>query len=674
MQKYIANTYEIIAQIGMGNSGIVYKARHRNLDKFVVLKKIKVNTANIAANRAEADVLKNLKHAYLPQVMDFVEDNGDIYTVMEFISGNSFKQYLDVGTVFPEKSGIIWMKQVASTLCYLHSQKPPVIHSDLKPGNLMLTDSGNVCLIDFNISFSLGGNGFVNGYTKNYASPEQIRAWQYNQTQPDPFLKKRIDKRADIYSMGATFYHIMTGNRPMPDDNGYVQDIREKKPELNPLFAAVIMKCLEPELTKRYQRAEDVLYDLQTMPQRSQEYRSLLRKQRIIFGVLTGGMILSAALALAGYFCMDSEKMTIYEDTVAQEEQCIKNGDYDQIEDYYQKAVRLYPGKIDAYLQKALALNKQKEYEKCIDFIDTKILDNESAMNDGCGDSVYYLLGDCYSQLGEYEKAADYYNSAIEINPENSDYYRDGAIMEAYCDNTEKAEELLAAAKEKGLGGTEVNYVEGEIKFSIGDYESARSIFQECIEGSDDAYVQMRSYIMEAKCLDQLDDSTDGKKKKVKLLKKARKELPKENNIGVLEELAQTYSDLGKETENAEYYQKALSVLEQIRSQGMENYSTGYNISVLYQNLGDYSSAEQELLQLLEDYGEDYKTYKSLAFLEVSRQSQLSNEQRDYSKFEKYYEKAHNLYQEQLSSNANDMEMDRLEELHSQAVDSGWLC
>ena len=88
MQKYIANTYEVIAQIGMGNSGIVYKARHRNLDKFVVLKKIKANAINIADNRAEADVLKNLKHAYLPQVMDFVEDNGDnLFIAVSFLLG-----------------------------------------------------------------------------------------------------------------------------------------------------------------------------------------------------------------------------------------------------------------------------------------------------------------------------------------------------------------------------------------------------------------------------------------------------------------------------------------------------------------------------------------------------------------------------------------------------------
>lgn len=673
MQKYIANTYEVIAQIGMGNSGIVYKARHRNLDKFVVLKKIKANAINIADNRAEADVLKNLKHAYLPQVMDFVEDHGDIYTVMEFISGNSFKQYLDAGTAFPEKSEIIWMKQVAATLCYLHNQKPPIIHSDLKPGNIMLTNSGNVCLIDFNISFSLGGNGFVNGYTKNYASPEQIRAWKYNQTQPNPSLRKKIDKRSDIYSMGATFYHIVTGSKPMPDDNGYVQDIWEKKPEMNQLFGAVIMKCLEPDLKKRYQRTEDVLYDLQTMAQRSKEYRSLLRKQKIISGVLAGGMILFAGLALAGYFRIDSEKMARYEDNVAQEEKCIKNGDYDQLDEYYQQAVKLYPGKMDAYLQKALALNRQKEYEDCINFINTNILNSKSVMNDDSEDSVYYLLGDCYSQLEDYEQAAEYYNSAIEANPENGNYYRDGAIMEAYCGNTDKAQELMETAKEKGLDTIEVNYVDGEIKYSKGDYEDARSIFQKCIEDSDDAYIQMRSYIMEAKCIDKQDDSVDGKKRKMKLLKKAKKELPKENNIGILEELAQTYSDLGNDTGDIDYYQKALSVFEQIQSQGMGNYSTGYNISVLYQNMGDYDSAERELMQLLDNYGEDYKTYKSLAFLEGYRQEQLTKEQRDYSKFKEYYEKAYDLYQSQLSSNANDMEMDRLEEQYNQAVSNGWI-
>ena len=79
MRKCIANTYEIVARIGSGNSGIVYKAYHKNLNKYVVLKKVKEDIKDLVNARAEVDVLKNLKHPYLPLVENFVEDDGGIY-------------------------------------------------------------------------------------------------------------------------------------------------------------------------------------------------------------------------------------------------------------------------------------------------------------------------------------------------------------------------------------------------------------------------------------------------------------------------------------------------------------------------------------------------------------------------------------------------------------------
>ena len=166
MLKHISDTYEIIEKIGAGNSGEVYKAYHKNLKKYVVLKKIRAELKDVLNNRAEADVLKNLHHPCLPQVFDFLEADGDVYTVMDYIPGNSFKEYLDAGTEFKEKSVLIWARQICATLSYLHSQKPPIIHSDLKPGNIMLKPDGNICLIDFNISASLDGDtAWVTGYT-----------------------------------------------------------------------------------------------------------------------------------------------------------------------------------------------------------------------------------------------------------------------------------------------------------------------------------------------------------------------------------------------------------------------------------------------------------------------------------------------------------------------------
>ena len=109
---------------------------------------------------------------------------------MDFIPGNSIKQYLDAGRIFPEKSVINWMKQMCSVLCYLHTREPQVIHGDIKPGNIMLTPQGDICLIDFNISSAAAKNApvWIEGYTKGYASPEQIDAFLFNQKENGSFL------------------------------------------------------------------------------------------------------------------------------------------------------------------------------------------------------------------------------------------------------------------------------------------------------------------------------------------------------------------------------------------------------------------------------------------------------------------------------------------------------
>ena len=119
-------------------------------------------------------------------------------------------------------------------------------------------------------------------------------------------------------------------------------------------------------------------------------------------------------------------------------------------------------------MKKAEALNREKDYKKCITFINDNILTNEKVMEDGILDGVYYLLGDSYAQLEEYEKAADSYEYAIKLNPENGSYYRDYAITEAYCGDTQKAQKLLDEAEEKGSSTADIEYVKGEIQYSAG--------------------------------------------------------------------------------------------------------------------------------------------------------------------------------------------------------------
>lgn len=673
MVQEISNTYQILGKIGAGNSGEIYKAYHKKLGKYVVLKKIRTEIKDIVNKRAEVDVLKNLRHSCLPQVLDFLEIEGDVYTVMDFIPGNSFKQYLDAGREFPETSVIIWAKQICATLCYLHGQDPPIIHSDLKPGNVMLMPDGNICLIDFNISASLNGDyAWVTGYTNGYASPEQIEALAYNQNELNPALWKKVDERADIYSLGATIYHILCGEKPQTDADGYVEDIRNKNSKINEVFAAVIMKCLEPDPEKRYQSARELLTDLQNMPEKSRKYKALLVRQKIIYAAVVISTFLFLGIALAGYFRVDEDRKKEYDILVRQVERCMEEADYESLDIFYQKAIDLFPDKIEAYYQKALSLSRQGLYGQCIQFINSEILENHAITKDALN-NVYYLLGNAHENMQDYESAERYYYEALKMNPDNSDYYRDYAIALAYNGKVGEAEQVLNEAKEKGLASVEVRYVEGEIAYSLDDFSKAKEIFMDCIEQSTDSYIQTRAYLMAAKCIDGQGRGTDGNLEKAELLEKARSQLPRENNIGILEMLAQTYGNLGQALQDTEYYRKALDVFEQIEEQGMASYDTSYNLSVLYQNIQDYTMASETLNNMLQTYNENYKTYKGLAFLEVAIQNDYSNDLKNYKKFDEYYHQAENLYQEQEANNANDMEMDRLRELHDQALENGWV-
>lgn len=219
-KSIFSDTYEVIDYLQSGSGGMVYKAYHKRLKKEVVLKRIKKKSANMKINRQEVDILKNLNHMYLPQVLDFLSVDGEIFTVISFVPGKSFKELLDEGAHFKKKQLICWGMQLCSALHYLHNQNPPIIHGDIKPANMMLTPQGNICLIDFNISFFMD-DSMVWGYTEGYTSPEQyIVAVDKKSASAIP-ERSIIDEKSDIYSVGATFYHLITGEKLKRQRDGY---------------------------------------------------------------------------------------------------------------------------------------------------------------------------------------------------------------------------------------------------------------------------------------------------------------------------------------------------------------------------------------------------------------------------------------------------------------------
>lgn len=187
MAQVIADLYEIQDKIGAGGGGIVYLGRHLRLDKQVVLKADK-RTLNIGMEklRREVDMLKELSHTYIPQVYDFVQENGVVYTVMDYIEGESLDKVIGRGQLPSQPQIIKWACQLLDALDYLHGRPPyGILHGDIKPANIMLRPNGDICLIDFNIALALGEEGAVKvGFSRGYASPEHYGADYISRNRP----------------------------------------------------------------------------------------------------------------------------------------------------------------------------------------------------------------------------------------------------------------------------------------------------------------------------------------------------------------------------------------------------------------------------------------------------------------------------------------------------------
>lgn len=287
--------YKIIGEIGAGGGGVVYLAEHTRLGKKVVVKADKRPlTSPLESLRREVDTLKELSHTYIPNVYDFIEEDGKIYTVVDFIDGESLDKPLKRGEKFTQAQIIEWSCQLLEALAYLHSRPPHgILHADIKPANIMLTPQGDIRLIDFNISLALGDEGSVAvGLSFGYSSPEHygidytpakhdgkhtsdMTAMSESKPKPESDAtvpgsssassdsnntsgRKTImlNARSDIYSLGATLYHLMTGNRP-PKDAHEVKAVSSK--EYSPAVIDIITKAMQPDQNLRWQSAEEML-------------------------------------------------------------------------------------------------------------------------------------------------------------------------------------------------------------------------------------------------------------------------------------------------------------------------------------------------------------------------------------------------------------------------------
>ena len=260
----IQNRYLIVHLIGKGGMGEVYLAVDQRLGSAIALKRTFFSDDVLLGNafEREARTLARLRHPVLPKVSDHFTDEGTQYLVMEHISGEDMSKRLEaMQKPFPLSWVLFWADQLLDSLNYLHTHEPPIIHRDIKPQNLKLTDENHIVLLDFGLSKNSAGEtratttGSIVGYTPHYAPMEQIRG-------------TGTDARSDLYSLSATLYQILTANVP-PDAltradsliNGLpdpITPISEINTEVSKSVSDVIIKGMSISQEQRYKSAREM--------------------------------------------------------------------------------------------------------------------------------------------------------------------------------------------------------------------------------------------------------------------------------------------------------------------------------------------------------------------------------------------------------------------------------
>ncbi|HUS10531.1 MAG TPA: serine/threonine-protein kinase [Pyrinomonadaceae bacterium] len=258
----LQDRYRIVRQLGRGGMGAVYEAVDQRLGITVALKETLSSEESMRRQfEREARLLAGMQHPALPRVSDHFVEGSRAFLVMEFIGGVDLARIMaQQPGPFPRDQVIAWADQLLDALIYLHSRDRQVIHRDIKPHNLKLTATGQIVLLDFGLAKAQASDPSVTasqaffGYTRHYAPLEQIQ-------------DQRTDPRSDIYALGATLYHLLTGIKP-PDAmvraaaviNGGsdpLQPADQIHKVVGPQIAAILNKALAQKPEERYENANE---------------------------------------------------------------------------------------------------------------------------------------------------------------------------------------------------------------------------------------------------------------------------------------------------------------------------------------------------------------------------------------------------------------------------------
>ncbi len=323
--------YKILNEIGHGGMSVVYMAINEKANKTWAVKEVRKNgVLDYEAVRqgliVETNMLKRLKHKNLPSIIDVIENEDAFLIVMDYIEGKSLADILAEEGAQPQEFVIEWAKQLCDTLEYLHTRTPAIIYRDLKPANIMVKPDGNITLIDFGTAREYKEKNIADTTclgTVGYAAPEQFGGMG------------QTDARTDIYCLGATLYHLITGNNPS-DPPYEIRNIREINPALSSGLEKIITKCTQRNPDDRFQSCAELAYALENYEKADDEYKA---KQMQKFVAFLAMLFATVVFGVSGIVTQRTAILKASDNYQEVMEEAAKTVDYDKKIELYEKGI-----------------------------------------------------------------------------------------------------------------------------------------------------------------------------------------------------------------------------------------------------------------------------------------------------------------------------------------------
>lgn len=476
---------------------------------------------------------------------------------MDFVSGRELKWYQANRYPLDEKTIIKWMSQLLEVLTYLHSQTPKIIHGDIKPANIMVTEKMDICLIDFNISLGDGDLSTLLGISEAYAAPEQIeKAKLVKQGKPNQMIQ--LDDRTDLYCLGKSFYTQMQYGQSC----GIVY---------SDTLWEIVGKSMQEDPRQRYQSAAKMNDVLKNIEKYDKEYRKYYFSGLGVHCGYAVCLVFAALLIYFGYGVRGKE----------------------QYQEAYQKLNRyVEAGLADDMVMQGMNVLNQPHFNR------VKRKEPEEAAE------IFHAVGDGYYLKEEYQEAAEYYAQAIELMPQKTgeweSYYVDYGISLARDGQAVQAGEAAGEAGAQGASEEYTQLIYSEIYLAEGKEENAAGVLQNLTETSQINEITVRAWMQLADIYEDMGEMQSA----VSCIESAREKL---NDPGLTRRLGRLYYSKGQEKKAAECFKKLIDT-----NQGF--YEDYINYAVCCETAGNYSGAIAGLQKMTQEYPEKYEAYMHMAF------------------------------------------------------------